>query len=68
MLQSDWGVSQFYSVNVVDGGLLSIGAPSEKRFGLRMLSAMAANLAYTSDALHASLVGSWISVLYIGDN
>ena len=28
-----------------------------------MLSAMAASLPYTTDALHSSLVGSWISVL-----
>ena len=49
--------------NLVDRGLVSVGAPSEKRLGLSMLSAMAANLAYTSDALHASLVGSGISVL-----
>lgn len=44
-------------------GLVSLGAPGEKRFGLMMLSAVAANLPYTSDALHSSLVGSWISAL-----
>ena len=48
---------------LVDKGLVSLGAPGDKRLGLCMLSALIANLPYTTDALHASLVGSWISVL-----
>lgn len=47
----------------VDRGLVSVGAAGEKRFGLAMISALAANLPYTSDSLHATLVGSWISTL-----
>lgn len=43
--------------------IISLGAPAVKRFGLMMLSARAARLPYTSDALHASLLGSWISAL-----
>ena len=39
-----------------------MGSPAEKRLGLSMLSAMAACLPYTTDALHSSLVGSWILV------
>ena len=44
-------------------GMVSLGSPAQKRFGLMMLSAIGANLAYTTDALHSSLIGSWISVL-----
>ena len=44
-------------------GIVAVGSPAEKRFGLMMLSACAASLPYTSDALLSSLVGSWISVL-----
>ena len=51
------------SVDVVKQGLVSLGAPATKRFGLMMLSACVANLPYTSDGLHASLIGSWISTL-----
>eukprot|EP00438_Fugacium_kawagutii_P033656 Skav204053 [mRNA] locus=scaffold3:301963:308610:- [translate_table: standard] len=47
----------------VDRGLVSVGAPGEKRLGLCMLSAIAANLPYPSDSLHATLIGSWISTL-----
>eukprot|EP00435_Cladocopium_sp_Y103_P014642 s3554_g3.t1 len=49
--------------DVVDRGLVSLGAPGEKRLGLAMVSAMLAGLPYTTDALHATLVGSWISAL-----
>ena len=54
-------------INSIEGlarkGLVSLGAPSEKRFGLMMMSAVAAGFPYTTDSLHSSLVGSWISVL-----
>ena len=49
--------------SVVDRGLVSLGAPGEKRLGLAMVSAMLAGLPYTTDALHATLMGSWISAL-----
>lgn len=51
------------STVLVDRGLVSIGAPLDKRLGLAMISAALANLPYTSDALHATLMGSWISAL-----
>ena len=47
---------------VRDGAVL-VGAPVAKRLGLASLTAVAASLGYTSDVLHSSLVGSWISVL-----
>ena len=51
------------SENLARTGMVSVGAPGAKRFGLMMLSAHVAGLPYTTDALHSSLVGSWISVL-----
>eukprot|EP00438_Fugacium_kawagutii_P025642 Skav209573 [mRNA] locus=scaffold281:153023:156322:- [translate_table: standard] len=48
---------------LVDEGMVCLGAPAEKRMGLAMLSADVANLAYSTDSLHASLVGAWISAL-----
>ena len=51
------------SLASVSRGIISLGAPSSKRLGLAMLSATLANQGYTSDALHACLVGSWSSVL-----
>ena len=51
------------SLGSVSRGLVSLAAPGAKRLGLAMLSAIAANQGYTSDALHACLVGSWTSVL-----
>eukprot|EP00438_Fugacium_kawagutii_P024536 Skav223316 [mRNA] locus=scaffold200:41903:46588:+ [translate_table: standard] len=46
-----------------DDGIVSVGAPSEKRMGLAMLSCLIADLPYVTDALISSIVGSWISVL-----
>ena len=51
------------STATVDAGLISVGAPADKRLGLAMISAHVSGLPYTTDALHASLVGSWISAL-----
>ena len=51
------------TVSSVQRGLVCLGAPAEKRLCLMMLSVNAASLPYTTDALHATLVGSWISVL-----
>ena len=44
-------------------GVVAVGSPAQKRWGLAMLSAALACLPYTSDSLHASVVGAWISVL-----
>lgn len=51
------------SVESVSRGVVSAGVPLEKRMNLAMLSASIATLPYTSDALRASLVGSWTSTL-----
>lgn len=51
------------SLESVARGVVSAGIPLDKRMNLAMLSASIATLPYTSDALHASLVGSWISAL-----
>eukprot|EP00435_Cladocopium_sp_Y103_P010770 s1163_g2.t2 len=47
----------------VKRGAVVVGSPFEKRLGLGLCSAQSAMLSHTSDALHASLVGSWVSVL-----
>ena len=57
------GTEVVSSEEMAKKGIVSLGAPAEKRYGLMMLSAHVANLPYTSDALHSSLVGSWISTL-----
>ena len=44
-------------------GVVALGAPFSKRLGLGLLSAKAAALRSTSDALWSSVIGSWISVL-----
>eukprot|EP00438_Fugacium_kawagutii_P022811 Skav208203 [mRNA] locus=scaffold2026:167899:172464:+ [translate_table: standard] len=49
--------------STVERGACVVGAPFEKRLGLGYCSAVLAALGWTSDALHASLVGSWVSVL-----
>ena len=51
------------SEGLAKAGVVSLGAPADKRFGLSMLSATAACIPYTTDSLHSSLVGSWISTL-----
>ena len=47
----------------VRDGVVSVASPFEKRLGLGFCSACLASLPFTSDAVHSSLVGSWISVL-----
>ena len=42
-------------------GLVSIAAPAQKRLALAWICIQQARLAYTSDALHSSLVGSLVS-------
>ena len=51
------------SIPAVSRGIVSIAAPGQKRLGLAMLSAILANQKFTSDSLHACLVGSWTSIL-----
>ena len=51
------------SVQSARRGVVSAAAPRQKRFSLALLSAQVSSLPYTSDALHACLLGSWISVL-----
>ena len=50
------------TLDSVSRGLVSLAAPADKRLGLAMVSAILANQRFTSDALHACLVGSWTSV------
>ena len=52
--------SSFQSVR---RGVVLAGAPQDKRMSLAVLSAAAASLPYTSDALHSCLLGSWVSIL-----
>ena len=47
----------------VKRGVVSVASPFEKRLGLATCSAAVAAFGFTSGALHASLVGSWVSVL-----
>ena len=51
------------SLSSVARGNVPVGAPAQKRWSLAMLSAAAAVLPCTTDSLHGSLLGSWISVL-----
>ena len=47
---------------VVKRGMVSAASPAGKRFGLAHLTSLICRLAYTDDALHSSLVGSWVSI------
>ena len=51
------------SLESVSRGVVSAAVPLDKRMSLAMLSASVATLPYTSDALHACMVGSWVSTL-----
>ena len=53
------------SLELVAEGWLDLVPPLEKRLSLAVLSAASASLPYTTDAVHASLVGSWISVMML---
>ena len=55
--------AEIISTSSVQRGLVTVGAPCEKRLSLGLLSSFAAAHGYTTDALHACLVGSWVSVL-----
>lgn len=46
---------------LVEQGLLPVGAPSAKRLALSWIAAKAAQLSCTSDALHSSLLGALVS-------
>ena len=47
---------------VVKKGMVSAASPASKRFGLAHLTSLVCRLAYTDDALHSSLIGSWVSI------
>ena len=49
-------------------GVATVSAPSEKRYGLSVLSLCVAQLSHVSDALHVSLLGGWTSVLVFRRN
>ena len=49
------------SHELLDSGLLTVGAPAGKRLALSWVCLETAGMAYTSDALHSSLIGSLIS-------
>ena len=50
-------------LKTVNDGVVAVSSPAAKRLGLASLTSLAAGLPYTSDAFHASLIGSWVSVL-----
>lgn len=49
----------------VKRGVTLIGGPVEKRYALAYLTMIAAGWPFTSDALHQSVVGSWISLMLL---
>ena len=53
------------SERAVASGVVALGAPYGKRMALSLLTAGVASLPYTDDALHSTLVGSWISTLLL---
>lgn len=57
------GAEVVSSGSSVRRGVVALGAPSSKRLGLGLMSVAVASLRTTSDAVVASLVGSWVSVL-----
>ena len=57
------GAEVVSSEESVRRGVVALGAPSSKRLGLALMSAAVASLRTTSDAVIASVVGSWVSVL-----
>ena len=57
------GAEVVSSEDSVARGVVSLGAPYAKRLGLGLLSAAVASLRQTSDAVIASVVGSWVSIL-----
>ena len=44
-------------------GLVTLGAPPEKRLSMSFLSLAVAALSHTTDAFHLCLVGGWVSML-----
>ena len=49
------------SYNLVKNGVLPVGAPAAKRMSLSWIALHAAKFAYTTDALHSSLMGALVS-------
>ena len=56
------GVEVLSNERAVSLGAVTVGAPTEKRLALAQLTALVSSLPCTSDALHSTLVGSWISI------
>ena len=56
------GVEVLSNEKAVSLGAVTVGAPTEKRLALAQLTALVSALPCTSDALHSTLVGSWISI------
>ena len=44
-------------------GLITLGAPPNKRISLSVITMQCCQLRYTTDALHLCLLGAWVSVL-----
>ena len=44
-------------------GLVKVGVPPEKRYGLSWISLNVAQLRSTTDSLHLALIGGWVSAL-----
>ena len=57
-----WGPRSIPQPEFVRAGLVSCGLPAEKRLALATIASAVSTLQYTSDALHASLVGSLVSM------
>ena len=51
------------SPTAVDRGIVTIGSPPEKRFGLSWITLMLCQLPFTTDVLHVCVLGAWVSVL-----
>ena len=49
------------SVGATSRGLVTVGAPAEKRLSLSVITMDLCRLSHTSDALHLCLVGGWVS-------
>lgn len=55
------GASVNSAVSATSRGLVTVGAPVEKRLSLSVITMDLCRLSHTSDALHLCLVGGWVS-------
>ena len=51
------------SARATSRGMITVGAPIEKRIGLSLLSLFVSQLSHSTDAFHLCLLGGWTSVL-----